>query len=439
MNAMVKFALAKQATKRKKGNSVASVFVRGGMLYVRKKIAGKLYPYSTGKKNTDVNKQWVEYHSESIWEEKHTKKNEESQASSEPTLKEFGLKYFSICPETRENDTNDKLLNDFEEYVIPLLGEYQLSAITSSMISEWQQRIKYYPDEIPEPSKIDSVKPKKGHSRISNIRNTITLVYNQAILDRVVNYSPVTNVKLAKKVVKRRTLSIKEAEMLNDDELEDVFVSSTVTYTEEEIQRLIRFCDKKIQTIKASHNRFTWMSFRWMMIFKFYSGIRSGETIALMWSNIHFDTNKIDIRFTMKAGGELKLPKENKTRTINMLPEARQALLELKKLSGHTKWVFLSARREPYKNVDGANKLWKQLVKMAKLKPARFYNTRHSFVTNMFSRGMNPEWLIQQVGHENIVITRQHYEGNIEPEWDKLNSSGISLGISVANNYLESA
>ena len=41
---------------------------------------------------------------------------------------------------------------------------------------------------------------------------------------------------------------------------------------------------------------------------------------------------------------------------------------------------------------------------MAKLKPARFYNTRYSFVTNMFSRRMNPEWLIQQVGHENIVI-----------------------------------
>ena len=41
----------------------------------------------------------------------------------------------------------------------------------------------------------------------------------------------------------------------------------------------------------------------------------------------------------------------------------------------------------------------------------------------MMSRGLNTEWLIQQLGHESIVITRKHYEGNIEPEWEKLKDS----------------
>ncbi len=101
---------------------------------------------------------------------------------------------------------------------------------------------------------------------------------------------------------------------------------------------------------------------------------------------------------------------------IDMLPEVRDALLALKELSGHTKWVFLSSKREPYTSVYGPDKLWKQILKLAKFKPARFYNTRHSFVTNMLSssRNMNPEWLIQQVGHENLVITRNHYIGDIE-------------------------
>lgn len=439
MNAMIKLELAKQETKRNKGDSVAGVFVRKNMLYVRKKIKGKLYQYSTGKKNTDANKKWVEYHAEAIWQEKNNQKVKEVTNKSEQTLKEFGLQYYSVCPDTREVDTNEKLLNDFKTYVVPLLGNYKLSEITSSMITQWQLRIRYYPDEIPETSRIDFVKHKRGYSRIKNIRGSLTLVYNQAIHDRLVTYSPLTNVKLVKTKGKRKSLSIEEAEKMADDELEDVFNNSTVTYNEKEIANLVRICDEKIESIKSSHHRFTWQSFKWMMIFKFYSGVRSGETIALMWKNIHFETNKIDINFTMKTGGILKLPKENKTRSIHMLPQAKIALLELQKLSGHTKWVFLNVKKEPYKYVDGANKLWKQLIEIANYKTSRFYNTRHSFVTNMLSQGMNPEWLIQQVGHASLVITRQHYEGDIEPEWNKLNHNGISLGISVANNFLESA
>jgi len=38
----------------------------------------------------------------------------------------------------------------------------------------------------------------------------------------------------------------------------------------------------------------------------------------------------------------------------------------------------------------------------------------------MLSHGLGTEWLIQQLGHESIVITRGHYEGEIKPEWDKV-------------------
>jgi integrase len=158
-----------------------------------------------------------------------------------------------------------------------------------------------------------------------------------------------------------------------------------------------------------------------MMIFKFYSGVRSGEAIGLMWKFVHFDTKKIDIRFTMRDG-RLKFPKEEKIRTIDMLPQAEKALKELEKLSGKSSWVFLTQNKKgPYTNPFGPARLWNQVVARAKdFKPARFYNTRHSFTTNMLSRNMNPEWLIQQLGHESIVITRNSYEGKIEPNYDNM-------------------
>jgi integrase len=419
---MIKFDYAKQKMMRKKGNSVAGVFIRNGMLYVRKKIGGKLYPYSTGKKANDANKQWVEYHAESIWEEKHNNREVEV-THSEPTVEEFGLKYYSLCPDTREEDTNKRLLHDFKTYCAPLLGHYKLSEVTATIIAQWQEKIKYYPDEIPEADKIDKIKPKRAFSRVKNIKNSLSLVFNQAVEDGLIPSSPVKSVKLVKKATKRCSLSIEEAESFDESEIEDIFSDNTVVYSEKEIELLIQMCDVIIASIKSSHHRFAWKSFKWLMIFKFYSGVRSGEAIALMWKYVDFENNKIDIRFTMQSGGKMKLPKENKTRTIDMLPQAKMALLEIQKLSGHTKWVFLNSKREPYRYVDGVNKLWKQVVEKANLQPARFYNTRHSFVTNMLSRGMNSEWLIQQVGHASLVITRKHYEGVIEPEWDRLTNN----------------
>ena len=39
------------------------------------------------------------------------------------------------------------------------------------------------------------------------------------------------------------------------------------------------------------------------------------------------------------------------------------------------------------------------------------------------TRNMNPEWLIQQVGHENLVITRNNYIGDIELDLSMIKNS----------------
>jgi len=285
--------------------------------------------------------------------------------------------------------------------------------------------MRYYPDPVPDPPKMGTVKERRGHSRLTNLKTSLTHVLNQAVYDGKIASSPAMYVKLKKKPSKRRSISIEEAECIDETDLEDIFTNETVTYSEDEIKRLLSACDDIIAEKRSTHHRLAWITFKQMMIFKFYSGVRSGEAIALMWKYVDLEKNKIRIQFTMSEG-ELKLPKENKTRIIDILPEARRALMALQELTGDTAWVFLSSRHKPYKNPYGPAKLWNQVVKRAKAKRARFYNTRHSFVTNMISRGLHTEWLIQQLGHESIVITRQHYEGRVEPDWAKLTDSLVS-------------
>ena len=422
MNALVELSAAKTCT-RKKGKTVAGIYARGNMLYVRKRIDGKLIPYSTGKKDTEDNREWVKYHAESIWQDKHTStKQEVLLHETEPTLEEYGLEYYKYCPDSRDTVTHERLSDDFTKYVLPNLGDYKLSALTASSIEAWQTEMRYYPNPVPDISSLDKVKPTRGYSRVKNLRSALTLVLNKAVQNRKLDYSPADHVPLVKNERKKKiSISIEEAENLTDEDLEDIFIDETVTYTEEQIQVLVKICDQIISEKKACHHIHVWETFKQLMIFKFYSGVRSGEAIALMWKFVDFEKKKIHIRFTMREG-EIKLPKEEKVRTIHMFPAAEKALRELEKLSGHSSWVFLSQnRKKPYVNPYGPSRLWNQVLKRAeKLRVARFYNTRHSFVTNMLSRGLSGEWLIQQLGHESIVITRDNYEGDIEPEWDKI-------------------
>lgn len=423
MTALIKLDAARHGLTRKKGKrSVAGVYDRNNVLYVRKRIDGILRAYSTKKKNTPNNREWVEYHSETIWTELHQKasqeKVEEVRRSQQKTLEEFGMDYYSDCPDTRDMDSNNKLKEDFSKYVVPLLGHYHLEELTPSIIKKWQLKMKYYPDPIPDNDVIEDVKPRRGVSRMNNLRSALSQVLVQAVRDGLIASSPLQYVELKKSKSKRREISIKEVEDLEDEKLEDIFTAETVVYNEKEIQELIQTCDDIINAKKASRHRLVWKSFREMMIFKFYSGVRTGEAIALMWRNVDFENNSVDIRLTMR-NGNVKLPKEDKTRKIHILPQAKEALRRLKELSGHSKWVFLGMQRKPYTNAYGPAKLWNQVLAKTTLKPARFYNTRHSFITNMLSRGLNTEWLTQQVGHESILITRKIYEGNIDPEWEK--------------------
>ena len=311
MNSLLKLNAAKQEPRKKGKESVAGVFVRGNMLYVRKRINGKLISYSTGKKDNDANRKWVEYHSESIWQEKADEAHKTVllnlvSSSREYTLEEYGLKFYQLFPDTRDQVTHDRLKDDFVKYAVPILGKLKLSEITASHIERWQLQMKYYPDPIPELSAIDNIKERRGHSRMKNLKSALTMVLNQAVLDGILTSSPAANVKLKKKASKRRSISIQEAEELDDEEIEDIFTSDTITYGEAEIRQLILVCDEIIAEKQRSHHRFVWTVFKYMMIFKFYSGVRSGEAIALMWKFVDFEKNKIRIQFTMR-NGKLKL------------------------------------------------------------------------------------------------------------------------------------
>ena len=116
--------------------------------------------------------------------------------------------------------------------------------------------------------------------------------------------------------------------------------------------------------------------------------------------------------------GKIDLPKGYKSRIIDLLPSAKKALLNQQIHTGLKKNIFVTQYGKPYNTPDTLDSTFKKVCTRAGVKVDRFYNTKHTFVTMMLENNMNETWLTQQLGHENISVTRKHYVGRLRINQD---------------------
>lgn len=140
----------------------------------------------------------------------------------------------------------------------------------------------------------------------------------------------------------------------------------------------------------------------------FYSGIRTGELMALTWENVDFVNYKIFINCT-HTNNFISSPKtKSSIRTIDMLPQTEKYLLLQKNITSN-KYVFLRSDGKPYRASGSLNRYWIQLLKDLNLEHRSIYQTRHSFASNMLSNGEPLMWVSKTLGHSNSSITLSKY------------------------------
>jgi integrase len=138
--------------------------------------------------------------------------------------------------------------------------------------------------------------------------------------------------------------------------------------------------------------------------FAFYSGLRTSELIALRWQDVDFDKNCIYVR-SAKVRGHLKCTKtKSGKREVTLQPQANEALLSQKKITRkQNDIVFHDSRtNQPWENDQAIRKIvWTPALNKAGIKYRNPYQTRHTFASTMLSRGENPLWVAQQMGHKD--------------------------------------
>lgn len=186
-------------------------------------------------------------------------------------------------------------------------------------------------------------------------------------------------------------------------------------YNYEQIINLIDGCDHFIRNAKSKTITTTWTLFKALITTGFFSGVRTNELIALKWSDFNYENKTIKVQRTIDDNILSDGTKSKYYRTTVLLPTVEDALNEFKKTSNKKDdFVFVNYLNKTYRDAKNLNKSFKQLTDYCKYEKLDLYNMRHSFITLMFSIGKDTQWILQRVGHSDILTTQGHYIGTVE-------------------------
>ncbi len=148
----------------------------------------------------------------------------------------------------------------------------------------------------------------------------------------------------------------------------------------------------------------------------FFTGLRTGEQLALLWSDVDFQNKKIHIDKSLNLSGAITSPKNKPSiREVDLLEPVEKILKELKASEpANKKMIFLSMP----KRTQEFQKAFKALLQALNLKDRKLYTTRHTFASLMLSQGEEAMWVSKTLGHKDLNTTYKTYSHYI-PQQEK--------------------
>ncbi|MFN6487910.1 MULTISPECIES: tyrosine recombinase XerC [unclassified Nostoc] len=250
-----------------------------------------------------------------------------------------------------------------------------------------------------------------SHSTVKRILSCLSEAYRLAIKQKKVNENLFDG--MAEDIntkTKRERVIDQNKEIENDDDVLD----KSKAYTWDEAQEILKYIQSDSSRVKHYYN---------LIKFKFLTGCRTGEAIAIWWVDVEWDKERILLR--RNYNNRLKIYKSTKNDTTRMFPMPKNGEL----------WNLLKSipQGEPNENLfknkagkainsDSLQRVWHgyegsrnkgiipELIKQGKVK--RYlpcYNTRHTFITHqIFDLGRDAAIVNAWCEHSE-EMSRKHY------------------------------
>jgi len=278
--------------------------------------------------------------------------------TNQPTLDEFAEKSFAMNKATVRVLTHKQYKDIYRLHIQPIFGHIQLNTIKRSDFVQWQ----------------NNLTERLAGKTVQGIRAVLMIILQDALKDEVIDKNYLSLVKSPKIV--------------------DVIEKKP--FTVEEIYTILDNIPIKMRAYFA---------------IGFFTGMRTGEIIALKWENIDFENNIIEVRKSIRAGYYTDPKTESSIRDIDILDILTPYIIEHKKLVGDdTTFLFETYEGKPFNTSDKiSSHYWKKTLIAHSIEYRNLYQMRHTFASQMLSNGEDILWVSKMLGHKDSSITLKKY------------------------------
>ena len=280
-----------------------------------------------------------------------------------PTVDEFMQVSFEMHEVHRRVLTQEKHKYFYEKYIKPQFGKRKIDEIKPSEIATWQSRL----------LRTQSTKS------LSIMRAVFNVMFTDALADEIITRNPL---KLVKKPV-------------------NVPVRKIAPFSEDEIFILLNAIDEKVRAIFA---------------IGFFTGMRTGEILALKWSDIDFKKRIIKVRRARRKAIESSPKTKSSIRDVEIIDVLLPYLhYHMKFKIDESEYIFTNTRQKPYTDFSGVSQsYWRPVFKGLDIEYRNPYQMRHTFASMMISNGEDILWVSKMLGHTTSAMTLTMYARYVE-------------------------
>lgn len=267
-----------------------------------------------------------------------------------------------------EQETWDEYGKDISKHLIPRFGDARLSELARADVKMW------------------AGSSALSRKRLNNILIPLRSMLRAALDDGTIQRNPLVDFE----VRKPRSVAKDQIDPFTRDEIEAI-----AAHCPDEFANMVRF---------------------WC-----WAGPRTGEMIALDWSDVDWQRSSVRISRAVREGRTKATKTEAGVRDVKLLLPALEALTAQK---AHTflagKEIWIDPRSRERWTGDGAIRktAWTYALRKAGVRYRYPYQLRHTFASWMLSAGENPLWVAKQMGHRDwsmIVRTYGRWIPDVDP------------------------
>ena len=274
-------------------------------------------------------------------------------------------------PNIREA-TQDQYTNFLEKHVIPSVGDIPLEKLTSLRLQKLYQDLRTHGKVCQNKNAGSGLSQKT----VRNIHMMLHVALEQAVKEDLISKNP-TDGCIAPKVEK------KEMKVIQPEKIGAYLQAAA---------------DRNVLP---------------MFYLELTSGLRRGELLALLWSDLDIDQRTISVNKSVAGRhGELKVsaPKtEHSIRKVAIPQQAVELLIQEHALHPDNPYMFPSPVTGTMYHPDTAGRLHKKLLKEYGIENVRFHDLRHTFATVALQNGVDIKTLSHMLGHFSSGFTLDTY------------------------------